>query len=143
MRGAGRRQFLVMKWIFRAALAAVLGLLAFSVWVGGRRSCPGFDANAAVAQQDLRTLAACQANFARDHEGRFATSLEDLVSTGSGGTGYLAGRTSVPRDPWRHPYLLAVAAEESWFLVGSLGRDGRLGGEGDDADLWLDSRETR
>jgi hypothetical protein len=102
-----------------------------------------FTGNCSIALQDLHVLRAMLDSFARDHDGRCALTLESLLSTEVGGEGYLATRTTVPRDPWKHPYLLAVAAGEPWFLVGSLGRDGRLGGEGDDADLWLDSRATR
>lgn len=38
-------------------------------------------------------------------------------------------------DPWGTPYQYAVAADGRDIVVASLGADGRLGGEGDAADI--------
>jgi len=46
-------------------------------------------------------------------------------------------RRDVPLDPWDRPYMYASPGEHnptSFDLI-SLGRDGRPGGEGDDADI--------
>lgn len=131
-----------MKLYLAVGALLVAGLWIFSAFFVGPH-IDRFTTNCSIVEMDLHALHEMLERFARDHEGRFATGLEELLPGRSDDKGYLVGRTDVPRDPWKHPYLLAVAAEESWFLVGSLGRDGRLGGKGDDADLWLDSRETR
>jgi len=46
-------------------------------------------------------------------------------------------RKEVPVDPWGHPYVYASPgqANPSGFDLQSYGRDGRPGGEGEDADL--------
>jgi general secretion pathway protein G len=46
-------------------------------------------------------------------------------------------RKAVPLDPWGRPYLYRVPGERnpSAFDLESLGRDGKVGGEGEDADV--------
>ena len=46
-------------------------------------------------------------------------------------------RKAVPLDPWGRPYLYTVppAQTASGFELGTLGKDGKPGGEGEDADL--------
>jgi general secretion pathway protein G len=43
-------------------------------------------------------------------------------------------RKAVPLDPWRRPYLYQAAAGSGYQLQ-TLGRDGKPGGEGEDADI--------
>ena len=45
----------------------------------------------------------------------------------------------LPTDPWGNPYQYVFPGENGAFDVYSLGADGRLGGEGDAADIgnWL------
>lgn len=42
---------------------------------------------------------------------------------------------SVPLDPWGHPYLYVSPGEHGDFDLSSMGRDGRPGGDGLDADI--------
>lgn len=46
-------------------------------------------------------------------------------------------RKAVPLDPWGRPYLYRAPGERNRgaFDLESLGRDGRVGGEGEDADV--------
>ena len=46
-------------------------------------------------------------------------------------------RKAVPMDPWGRPYLYRAPGERnpSAFDLESLGRDGKAGGEGEDADV--------
>ncbi|HEV6966252.1 MULTISPECIES: type II secretion system major pseudopilin GspG [Roseateles] len=46
---------------------------------------------------------------------------------------YLA--KALPRDPWGHDYQYRAPGEHGEYDLLSLGRDGRPGGEGEDADL--------
>lgn len=41
----------------------------------------------------------------------------------------------VPNDPWGNPYLYAFPGKHGIYDVWSHGRDGRPGGQGDDADI--------
>ncbi len=42
---------------------------------------------------------------------------------------------ALPPDPWGHPYVYVAPGEHSEFDISSLGRDGRPGGDGLDADV--------
>jgi general secretion pathway protein G len=44
-------------------------------------------------------------------------------------------RKAVPLDPWGRPYQYASPGEHGEFDLWSFGRDGRPGGDGDDADI--------
>lgn len=46
-------------------------------------------------------------------------------------------RKDVPADPWGHPWLYTAPGAESGgaYDLASLGRDGRPGGDGEDADI--------
>ena len=46
---------------------------------------------------------------------------------------------ALPKDPWGNEYFYLIPGENGVFDVMSLGADGRLGGEGEDADIgnWL------
>lgn len=46
---------------------------------------------------------------------------------------------SLPKDPWGNEYVYLLPGENGIFDVMSLGADGRLGGEGENADIgnWL------
>ena len=46
-------------------------------------------------------------------------------------------RKAVPVDPWGRPYIYRMPGERnpSAFDLESLGRDGKIGGEGEDADV--------
>ena len=41
----------------------------------------------------------------------------------------------VPKDPWGHDYIFLSPGQHGDFDLSSLGRDGRPGGEGEDADI--------
>jgi general secretion pathway protein G len=65
--------------------------------------------------------------------------LDALVAkpaTGAGWNGpYL--KKAVPSDPWGRPFVYRVPGEKGDFELLSLGRDGKPGGAGDDADIVL------
>src|SRR5205085_4242398 len=44
-------------------------------------------------------------------------------------------KKAVPNDPWGRPYVYRVPGAKGDFEVISLGRDGKPGGSGEDADL--------
>jgi general secretion pathway protein G len=51
-------------------------------------------------------------------------------------------KKSVPNDPWGRPYLYRVPGSKSEFDLYSLGRDGKPGGSGEDADIGIDTQLT-
>jgi general secretion pathway protein G len=44
-------------------------------------------------------------------------------------------KKAVPNDPWGRPYQYRVPGERNEFEIVSLGRDGKAGGNGEDADI--------
>lgn len=44
-------------------------------------------------------------------------------------------KKAVPADPWGHAYVYRVPGEKTEFQLFSLGRDGKTGGNGEDADI--------
>jgi general secretion pathway protein G len=44
-------------------------------------------------------------------------------------------KKAVPADPWGHAYVYRVPGEKTEFQLFSLGRDGKAGGSGEDADI--------
>jgi general secretion pathway protein G len=61
--------------------------------------------------------------------------LDALLPDGNA-QGYIK---ALPKDPWGNEYVYLIPGENGVFDVMSLGADGRLGGEGEDADIgnWL------
>jgi general secretion pathway protein G len=46
-------------------------------------------------------------------------------------------KKAVPNDPWGRPFVYRVPGEKGEFELASLGRDGKPGGAGEDADIVL------
>jgi general secretion pathway protein G len=74
--------------------------------------------------------------------GRYPTTEEGLASLQAAPTGIDASTWSgpylkkgVPNDPWGRPYLYVSPGEHGDFDLSSLGKDGRPGGTGEDADI--------
>jgi general secretion pathway protein G len=60
---------------------------------------------------------------------RYPTAEEGLVAVQP----YL--KKALPADPWGHPYVYRAGGPNGDFQLLSLGRDGKSGGSGDDADI--------
>lgn len=73
--------------------------------------------------------------------GRYPTSTEGLQSltqvTGTipGWNGPYLRKNDLPPDPWGKPYLYESPGKEKPFDLLTLGRDGKEGGTGEDADI--------
>jgi general secretion pathway protein G len=46
---------------------------------------------------------------------------------------------TAPLDPWGHPYVYRVPGANGDYDLVSYGKDGKPGGEGEDADLGIDA----
>lgn len=60
---------------------------------------------------------------------RYPTSEEGLAAIGP------FMKKAVPNDPWGRPYVYRAPGQKGDFELFSLGRDGRPGGAGEDADI--------
>ena len=100
------------------------------------------EARVTVASADMRTVSAALKMYRLDN-GDYPTTAQGLSALAQKPTtsplprtwpedGYLS---EVPRDPWGHPYVYRSPGREGGFELYSLGKDGKLGGEGVDADI--------
>jgi general secretion pathway protein G len=114
----------------------VLALLAIAATLVGLflRAASGFDES-----EHARIGAAMQADLLcervllfRHEQGRLPSALSELVADPPGEQGpYSLARHHV--DPWGRSYLYSVASDGS-FELGTLGEDGRPGGDGNATD---------
>ena len=65
--------------------------------------------------------------------GTLPVGLEELVQPKDADGNELAGLEEFPLDPWKRPYFYEV--RDGSPAARCLGRDGQVGGEGEDADL--------
>lgn len=119
-----------------AIIALVAGLIVPNVI--GRPD----EARVTVAAADLRTVSAALKMYRLDNSG-YPTTEQGLAALAERPTisplprtwpeeGYLA---EVPLDPWDRPYVYRSPGANGGFDVMSLGKDGKPGGEGIDADI--------
>jgi general secretion pathway protein G len=92
-----------------------------------------------VAKAQIESLEKALDQFRLDTR-RYPTAeegLEVLVSRPADVQGWSGPylKKAVPSDPWGRPYVYRVPGEKYEFQVVSLGRDGKPGGNGDDADI--------
>lgn len=88
-------------------------------------------ADIATLQQALELYRLEYSNYPTVEQG-----LEALVSpVDAAGTARASFIRSLPLDPWNHAYQYVVPGERGAFDLYSLGADGRVGGEGLDADI--------
>ena len=119
-----------------AIIALIAGLIVPNVI--GRPD----EARVTVAATDLRTVSAALKMYRLDN-GAYPTTEQGLEALAEKPTsapvpttfpqeGYLG---EVPRDPWDRPYVYRSPGANGGFDLMSLGKDGKPGGEGIDADI--------
>ena len=88
-----------------------------------------------VASLKVRELEGALQMFRYD-TGRYPTTAEglELLVRNRWQKPYLLDKT-VPTDPWGRPYFYRCPGQFGDFDVFSLGRDGLVGGKGEDADI--------
>lgn len=110
----------------------IIGLLATLV-------VPNVVAKLAVASSkkavaDITTLTQAINEYAVRNNGRYPESLDVLIQEDD--QGYkIINRDSLPKDPWGLEYFYEPPTQGQNFIVGSYGKDGVPGGEGDNADI--------
>jgi general secretion pathway protein G len=92
-------------------------------------------AQTSTAKVDVRALESALNEYAVRNGMQFPDSLEALVTPDENGHTYLNAR-SLPKDPWGNEYQYEPPFPgEPRPRVFSFGKDGALGGSGDDADI--------
>jgi len=99
------------------------------------------EAKITTAKQDIASLREAVKMFYRDN-GRLPDTLEDLVVPPADLSSWkkCLDEDRVPNDPWGFEYKYEPG-ERREFLVYSLGADGEVGGEEEDADIGLEPEE--
>jgi general secretion pathway protein G len=98
----------------------------------------------ARAQLDSLEKALDQYRLDNRHYPSAEQGLDALVNKPSGEASWAGPylKKAVPNDPWGHAYVYRVPGEKGDFDLYSLGRDGKPGGSGEDADIGLNAQVT-
>ena len=98
----------------------------------------------ARAQLDSLEKALDQYRLDNRHYPSAEQGLDALVNKPSGEANWAGPylKKAVPNDPWGHAYVYRVPGEKGDFDLYSLGRDGKPGGSGEDADIGLNAQVT-
>ena len=117
----------------------IIGLLATIVAFNVIPS--GDTAKVTKAKADISTIEGALEMY-RLQIGNFPTTAQGLAALRSAPAGVNAAQyqsggyiKKLPDDPWGRPYLYASPGQHGEADVWSLGRDGKEGGEGVDADI--------
>jgi general secretion pathway protein G len=129
-----RRGFTLLELL---VVIVIIGLLAG--YVAPRYFAQVGKSEVQVAKAQIDSLEKALDQFRLDNR-RYPSSEEGLGALvarpgqlpGWGGP-YL--KKEVPNDPWGRPYLYRNPGEKQEFEVLSYGRDGKAGGNGEDADI--------
>ncbi|MDO8653459.1 MAG: type II secretion system major pseudopilin GspG [Undibacterium sp.] len=116
----------------------IIGLLAS--YVGPKYFTQLGKSEVTVAKAQIEAFEKSLDNFRLDI-GRYPSSEEGLAALLAAPAGlhfkwngpYL--KKAVPNDPWGHTYFYRSPGSKSEFDITSMGRDGHLGGGGEDADI--------
>ncbi|MGE5639335.1 MAG: type II secretion system major pseudopilin GspG [Clostridia bacterium] len=115
----------------------IIGLLAG--YVAPRYFAQVGKSEVQVAKAQIDSLEKALDQFRLDNR-RYPTSDEGLAAlvekpaNAANWSGpYL--KKGVPQDPWGHPYLYRTPGAKGDYEVVSLGKDGKPGGTGEDADI--------
>lgn len=125
-------------WILLGALVTLLVLIFWMLFhfvVG-----PGLMSNVvrqrrAAAQTEILELHKALEAWSSRHLGNYPPALSALIEPDAAGH-TLLGVLELPKDPWGHEFFYAPPTPGQLRpTVRSLGRDGRPGGAGEDADI--------
>ena len=94
-----------------------------------------------VARAQVESLEKALDQFRLDMR-RYPTAeegLEALVAKPANGAQWSGPylKKAVPADPWGHPYVYRTPGGKGDFDLFSYGRDGKPGGQGEDADIGI------
>jgi len=99
-----------------------------------------------VARAQLDSLEKALDQFRLDnrHYPTAEQGLDALVNKPQGEANWSGPylKKAVPADPWGRPYVYRVPGARGEYDVYSLGRDGKPGGSGEDADIGLNQQVT-
>lgn len=115
----------------------IIGLLATAVVTNYDKIFPA--AKKARVEADLMAIRGAIKLFQSQNAGKLPESLERLVEPDQNGVRYIENYTTVPRDPWNNEYVYQVNPNGMTYKLESYGSDGAPGGEGENADISLET----
>ncbi len=87
------------------------------------------------ALTDITVIESALENYAINNSGRYPDSLEPLITPDLNGATYMKAQV-LPKDPWDRDYVYEPPSPGNPVpKIYTLGRDGRAGGTGEDADV--------
>ncbi len=127
--------FTLLEIMVVVAIIAILSTVVV-LNVGGAVS----DAAVARAKSDVQTLSSALQNYNMKNHAYPSTQqgLEALVTKPSGvpeAKNWSQHVQKLPNDPWNRPYQYLSPGQHGDYDVYTLGKDGRPGGDGEDADI--------
>jgi len=122
----------------------IIGLLACYVAPRYFGQVGKSEVQVARAQLDSLEKALDQYRLDNRHYPSAEQGLDALVNKPAGEASWAGPylKKSVPNDPWGHAYVYRMPGEKSDFDLYSLGRDGKPGGNGEDAAIGLNAQVT-
>jgi general secretion pathway protein G len=90
------------------------------------------DPKKARMMDDFDAITVAVEEYQLAYDGKLPESLAVLATPDSSGTKFAE---RIPKDPWDRAYVYEILPGGKQFLLTSLGRDGKIGGEGEDADF--------
>jgi general secretion pathway protein G len=117
----------------------IIGLLAGYVAPRYFSQVGKSEVQVARAQIDSLEKALDQYRLDTRHYPTAEQGLDALVARPQGENGWSGPylKKAVPTDPWGRPYVYRVPGQKGEFDLYSLGKDGRPGGTGEDADIGI------
>jgi general secretion pathway protein G len=84
----------------------------------------------------VHSIAQALQRYADEHQGEYPADLAAVFAARADGSSYFGSFEPAQVDPWHRPFLYEPpSAAGARPRVRSLGADGELGGEGEDADI--------
>ena len=133
-----RKRPAILVWI--ALGGGALFLLLLGIVIAATLVVPNVLQKFAVASRgkakaDITQIESALKEYSLLNGGNYPDSLRPLVTPDANGFTFIKG-TRVPKDPWGREYLYRRPGDDGGLpIVSTLGKDGQLGGEGDDADM--------
>jgi general secretion pathway protein G len=93
-----------------------------------------FKAKKDIAKTEVMNIAEAVRQYMINN-GRLPETLDALVTPDQNNLTYIQDRTTAPADPWGFPYWYHPDSNGMSFEIGTYGRDGEPGGEGDNEDI--------
>jgi general secretion pathway protein G len=90
-----------------------------------------------AAETQIGNFKTAISTYMLDHNNQPPKSLDELIHPPDGKKTYLDGVTVIPKDPWGRDYEYQLLDDNAPapYMIRTLGKDGKEGGDGEDKDI--------